>query len=148
MIRRRRKLLPPVLLMPPWRSFPPLLLARGVSPNQAADWRPERKSVGSGAIAAMTLAAGGWRLSARCPGWSPASGLSNPADTNRESDAPDLPISVPSLFALFCQASQGGLRQIRQTLILFPQGLQRRLYSCWALRRDDTVLPEVGLAMR
>jgi len=42
--------------MPACRSLPPLLWARGVRPSHAANCRPERKSVGSGALAAMALA--------------------------------------------------------------------------------------------
>jgi hypothetical protein len=44
------------LLIATWRSLPPLLCARGVSPSQAANWRPERNRLGSGVLAAIVLA--------------------------------------------------------------------------------------------
>src|SRR5712671_3176947 len=42
--------------MPTRRSYPPLLCARGVRPSQAANCRPDWKSVASGTAAAIALA--------------------------------------------------------------------------------------------
>ena len=56
-ITSRRRMYPsPCLLIPPSRSLPPLLCDFGVSPSQAANWRPDRNKIGSGTLAAIALA--------------------------------------------------------------------------------------------
>ena len=126
--------------MPPWGSFPPLLLARGREPQPSRELparfeqRRIRRAGGHGA-------GGG---SARCPGWSLAAGSSHPGGATQESGVPIGQSLRPRWSSWSARPPSAARARSGRSCCSPRRAPESRLHPRRALRRDDAELSEVA----